>query len=162
MIAIVFLAAGVGDGSAQEYGEIGIAIGETPELVTIEDLNGDPTSLARFVGEKPVLLEFWAKWCENCAALHPQMVETYARFKDRIEVVAIAVAVGQSRSSVLRHLERHPVDYLTLWDAGGKAVRAFLAPATSYVVILDLDGTVVYTGIGPMQDIEAAVLRVVE
>jgi hypothetical protein len=46
-----------------------------------------------------------------------------------------------------------------LWDEGGRAVRAFLAPGTSYIVVLDTEGTVVYTGSGADQDIEAAVLR---
>ena len=47
----------------------------------------------------------------------------------------------------------------TIWDTRGRAVRAFLAPATSYVAILDTDGRVVYTGIGSQQNIEAAVLK---
>ncbi len=148
--------------NAQEYGEIGIARGEKPELVELEDLEGNPVSLAQYVGEKPVLLEFWATWCENCRELLPQMIDTYARYGDRIEYVAIAVAVAQSRRSVKRRLEQEPVDYPTLWDTKGRAVRAFLAPSTSYIVILDASGTVVYTGIGPMQDIEAAVTLALE
>ena len=142
---------------AQEYGDIGIARGEKPALVDVEDLEGNPVNLAQFVGEKLVLLEFWATWCENCAALMPTMIDAYARYHDRIEYVAIAVAVAQSRRSVRRHLEKEPVDWPTLWDGRGNAVRAFLAPTTSYIVILDTNGVVVYTGVGPDQDIEAAV-----
>ena len=143
--------------AGQEYGAIGIAVGARPELVEIEDLDGNAISLADYVGAKPLLIEFWATWCENCRALAPQLIDTYTRYGDRIEYLAIAVAVAQSRRSVKRHLEREPVDYPTLWDTKGRGVRAFLAPATSYVVILDESGEVVYTGIGPQQDIEAAV-----
>ena len=143
---------------AQERGEVGIAVGEVPELVEIEDLDGNALSLAQYVGEKPVLIEFWARWCENCRELLPQMREVYARYSDRIEFVAISVAVAQSQRSVKRHLEKEPVDYPTVWDTRGRATRAFLAPATSYIVILDTSGRVVYTGIGPQQEIEAAVL----
>ena len=50
-----------------------------------------------------------------------------------------------------------PVDFPVLWDEGGRAVRAFLAPGTSYIVVLDEEGIVVYTGSGAGQDIEAAV-----
>lgn len=144
---------------AQLRGEIGIAVGEVPELVEIEDLDGAPIDLTRFVGEKPVLFEFWARWCENCLALKPQMEAAYEAYEDRINFVAIAVAVAQSKRSVKRHLEREPVPFPTIWDTGGRAVRAFLAPATSYIAILDTDGRVVYTGIGAQQDIEAAVLE---
>ncbi len=143
---------------AQARGEIGIAVGEVPELVEIEDLDGNPVDLSQFVGEKPVLFEFWARWCENCLALKPRLDAAHEAYQDRITFVAIAVAVAQSKRSVKRHLEREPVPFPTFWDTGGKAVRAFLAPATSYIAILDKDGRVVYTGIGTAQNIEAAVL----
>ena len=146
-------------GVAQMRGEIGIAVGEVPELVEIEDLDGAPVNLAQFVGEKPVLFEFWARWCENCLALKPQLDAVAEAYEDRMEFVAIAVAVAQSPRSVKRHLEKEPVPFPTLWDTGGRAVRAFLAPATSYIAILDTDGRVVYTGIGSAQDVEAAVLE---
>ena len=145
---------------AQAYGEIGIALGEHPELVEIEDLDGNPVRLAQYEG-RPVLIEFWARWCENCEALLPQMRDVYSRYKDQIEFLAVSVAVAQTPRSIKRHLVEHPVDFPTLWDVGGRAVRAFLAPATSYVVALDEDGQVVYTGTGPEQDIEAAVLRAI-
>lgn len=143
---------------AQTRGEIGIAVGEVPELVEIEDLDGNPVDLSHFVGDKPVLFEFWARWCENCLALKPQLDAAQEAYGGRMEFVAIAVAVAQSKRSVRRHLEREPVPFPTFWDTGGRAVRAFLAPATSYIVILDTDGRVVYTGIGTEQNIEAAVL----
>ena len=143
--------------SAQERGEVGIALGERPELVEIEDLDGNPLRLADYVG-KPLLIEFYARWCENCEALMPQMVDVYDRFRDRIEFLAISVAVSQSPRSVKRALAEHPVDYATVWDEGGRAVRAFLAPATSYIVVLDATGVVTYTGVGPDQNIEAAVM----
>ena len=46
-----------------------------------------------------------------------------------------------------------------LWDGSGAAVRAFQAPGTSYVVMLDARGKVVYTGYGADQDLEQAVRR---
>jgi len=143
-------------------GKIGIAVGETPELVEIEDLDGNPVSLADFAGEKPVLFEFWAYWCENCAELHPHMVEAYNKYSDRIEFVAVGVGVAQSPRRMKRHLaDLEPaVEWSTVFDTRGLAVRAFHAPATSYIAIIDTDGRVVYTGIGPEQDIDAVVREV--
>jgi thiol-disulfide isomerase/thioredoxin len=125
------------------------------------DLAGKPVDLSTIIGQKPVLLEFWATWCTLCAALLPKMEAAHARFGDRVDFVAIAVAVGQTPAAVKRHLARHPIPFRLLWDSDGKAVRAFQAPATSFVVVLDRDGKVAYTGIGEDQDIEGAVKRVV-
>ena len=148
--------------AAQERGELGIALGERPELVEIEDLEGNKVSLEQYVGGRPALIEFWARWCELCEALHPQMVDVQTRYGDRVGFVAVAVAVAQSQRSVRRHLEEKPMGFPVLWDEGGRAVRAFLAPGTSYIVVLDAEGTVVYTGSGANQDIEAAVRRGLE
>ena len=123
-----------------------------------EDLDGNGVNLADYVGGRPALVEFWAIWCELCEALHPQMVEVHARYGDRVGFVAIAVGVAQSQRSVRRHLEDTPAEFPTLWDGRGQAVRAFAAPGTSYIVVLDAEGRVTYTGSGSGQDIEVAVL----
>jgi thiol-disulfide isomerase/thioredoxin len=147
---------------AQDEGDLGIAIGAKPPAVTIEDLDGHPVDLAQVVGKKPVLFEFWATWCPLCRALEPRLQAAQRRYGDQMAFVAIAVAINQSQSSVQRHLARHPLPLRFLWDTNGNAVRAFQAPSTSYVVVLDASGKVAYTGSGDAQDIEAAVRRVVK
>jgi thiol-disulfide isomerase/thioredoxin len=138
---------------------VGIPVGQTPPAVTIEDLDGKPVDLARWVGKKPVIVEFWAAWCPICAELLPRMEAAHKKYGDRVEFLVIAVAVNESQGTVRRHLTRHPMPFTFLWDAGGGAVRAFQAPATSYVAVLDASGKVVYTGVGAEQDIEAALER---
>ena len=140
---------------------VGIPVGQTPPAVTIEDLDGKPVDLARWVGKKPVLVEFWAAWCPICADLLPRMETAHKKYGDRVEFLVIAVAVNESPSTVRRHLTRHPMPFTFLWDAGGSAVRAFQAPATSYVAVLDAGGRVVYTGVGADQDLDAALERAV-
>jgi thiol-disulfide isomerase/thioredoxin len=149
---LLFLAPGLL--SAQDV--IGIPVGETPPAVTLENLDGDTVSLARWVGKKPVIVEFWATWCPICEALLPRMEAAQKKYGDRAEFVVVAVAVNQSKNSVRRHLNRHPMPFTFLWDGNGAAVRAFQAPSTSYIAVLDAKGRVVYTGVGEDQNIEAA------
>jgi len=156
----VLLASVVGLLAAQEE-EAGIPVGATPPAVTLEDLNGKPVELARFIGREPALIEFWATWCPRCRALEPRMTAAHARYGQRVRFIAVAVAVNETRASVRRRLVQHPMPYPYLWDANGSAVRAFQAPTTSYVVVLDAAGKVSYTGVGESQDLEAAVARAV-
>lgn len=148
------------DVAAQE--EIGIPRGSVAQAVTLDDLDGQPVDLGEYFGRKPVLLQFWALWCENCAALAPQMDAAYERFGDRVAFFAVAVGVGQNPRSIRRHLGRHPVPFPVLWDERGAGVRAFMTPTTSYIVIVDAAGKVAYTGVGPSQDIEAAIRTAIE
>jgi thiol-disulfide isomerase/thioredoxin len=138
---------------------IGIPVGQTPPAVMVEDLNGDTVSLARWIGTKPVIVEFWATWCPICEELLPRMEAAQKKYGDKAEFVVVAVAVNQSKSSVRRHIEKHPMPFRFVWDGNGAAVRAFQAPSTSYIAVLDSRGKVVYTGVGEDQNIEAAIQK---
>nr|PZN91566.1 MAG: hypothetical protein DIU52_03105 [bacterium] len=137
--------------------DIGLPIGARPEPVQVEDLDGNPVDLGQFIGKKPVVIEFWATWCPVCKALEPEIHRVHERWGDDVELIIMAIAVNQSQRAVKRHLERNPLPGRVLWDTRGRATRAFQAPTTSYVVVLDADGRVVYTGAGEEQDLVAAV-----
>jgi thiol-disulfide isomerase/thioredoxin len=159
-VAILATVACVAGPLAAQEDQIGIARGATPAAVTIEDLQGQPVDLAQHIGKRPVLIEFWATWCPLCEALFPKIEAAAKTYGDQVDVVVIAVAVNQSKRSILRHLDAHPMAFAKVyWDTNGKATRAFQAPSTSYVVALNAKGTVVYTGLGDDQDIEAAIQR---
>lgn len=156
MVALLLCA---GTAAAQDS-EIGIARGSTPTAPTIEDLDGNPVDLAQWVGKKPVVIEFWATWCPQCEELFPKMAAAAQRSGDKVAYVIVAVGVNQSPRTIKRHLEKHPMPWaIVLWDGNGAAVRAFQAPTTSYVVVLDAAGKVVYTGVGAEQDMAGVVRR---
>lgn len=148
-------------GALQAQDVIGIPIGETPPAVTLENLNGDSVSLAQWIGKKPVIVEFWATWCPICEELLPRMEAAQKKYGDKAEFIVVAVAVNQSKNSVRRHLQKHPMPFTFLWDGNGAAVRAFQVPSTSYIAVLDAGGRVVYTGVGEDQDLEAALQKAV-
>ncbi len=142
--------------------DVGLPLGTQAPAAALEDLDGNAVELLDYVSGRPAVIEFWATWCENCEALQPQMDAVQAQFGDRVSVVAVAVAVSQSVRRVRRHLEEHEPGYPYLYDASGAAVRAYQAPTTSVVVILDADGKVVYTGSGGDQPLLAEVAKLLE
>lgn len=140
--------------------DVGLDLGTTPPVALVQDLAGEAADLSQlFVGKKPVLFEFWATWCPLCAKLLPRMEAAQRRYGGRVEFVVIGVGINQTRQSMQRHLERHPMPFRFYFDNAGAAVRAFEAPTTSYIVALDASGRVVYTGVGSDQDVEAAARR---
>lgn len=138
---------------------IGIPIGQVPPAAQVEDLEGAAVDLSRYVGRRPLVVEFWATWCPICDALLPRMEAAHRRYGDRVDFLVIGVGVNQSRASMRRHVERHPAPFRFFFDARGAAVRAFQAPATGYIVALDAAGRAVYTGAGEDQDVTAAAAR---
>jgi thiol-disulfide isomerase/thioredoxin len=136
---------------------VGLPIGTLAPSATLQDLDGNEVDLLDYVGEDATLIEFWASWCENCETLQPQLDRIHETYGDRLNIVAVAVAVSQSLRRVRRHVEGHDPGYPYLWDHRGAAVRAYEAPTTSVIVILDPEGKVAYTGVGGQQDLLGAV-----
>jgi thiol-disulfide isomerase/thioredoxin len=139
--------------------DLGIEVGAKAPVVSVQSLDGKPVDLGRYIGKTPMLIEFWATWCGNCRELMPAFLSAEKKFGKKVKFVAIAVAINQSPERVRRYLAAHPMPHDFYYDADGKAAGAFDAPATSYVVMLDKTGRVVYTGLGGKQDIEAAIKK---
>lgn len=140
--------------------EAGLAVGTRAPVVTVHDLDGRPVDLGRWVGRKPVLLEWWATWCEQCDVLLPRLRAAREEVGSAVEFVAVNVAVNQSPEKVRRFVARHEVPFTVLYDDQGTSTRAYEAPTTSYVVIVDRAGRVAYTGVGGDQPFLEALRRV--
>ena len=139
--------------------DLGIEVGSKAPSVTVQSLDGKQVDLGRYIGKTPMLIEFWATWCANCRELMPTLLEAEKKFGKKVKFVALAVAINQSPERVRRFIAAHPLPHDTFYDTDGKAAGAFDAPATSYVVVLDKTGRVVYTGLDGKQDLEAALKK---
>ena len=124
-----------------------LAVGGAVPAVTVADLSGRSVRLAPAPG-KPMLIEFWATWCPVCEKLEPTMKAMHAKYGSRVQFAAIAVNVNESSARVVRHVTQRSLAYPVYFDASGTATNAFDVPATSYVVIVDRNGKVAYTGTG--------------
>lgn len=139
--------------------ESGIAVGSQAPAAMVESLDGQPVDLGQYIGKGPVLLQFWATWCENCRALEPRMQAAVQKYGDKVKIVAVAVSVNQSVERIKAFRDRHKMAQEIVYDRKGWATDAYEVPATSYIVVIDARGKVVYTGLGSDQDIDAAIQK---
>ena len=158
--AVALVASVVGVGCRLSAQDIGLEVGTlAPASAAVETLDGKPADLSTYVGKTPVLLEFWATWCGNCAELEPTMKAMHAKYGSRVAFVGVAVSVNQSPERVKLYVDKHAIPWTNVFDRRGNASGAYDAPATSYVVVLDKAGKVVYTGLGGKQDLESAIRK---
>lgn len=139
--------------------DIGLEIGTVAPGAKVETLDGKPVDLAEYVGKRPVVMEFWATWCGNCEALEPTLKAMYAKYGAKVAFIGVGVSVNQSPERIKAYVAKHKLPWIQLYDRKGNASGAYDAPATSYVVVLDAAGKVVYTGLGGKQDIEGAIRK---
>lgn len=132
--------------------QISLPMGTVAPAASLEDLDGNPVQILDYIGKgKPTLVEFWATWCGVCRRLQPEMDRVNSTYGDRVNIVAVAVAVSQTPERVRQHVESEGTEYVYLWDGEGEAVRNYEAQGTGIVLIFDQEGRVVYNGTGASQ-----------
>lgn len=139
--------------------ESGIDVGTRAPAAAVQTLDGKAADLSTYVGRGPVLMEFWATWCPNCKELEPALLAAQKKYSGKVRFVGVAVSVNQSPARLKAYVAKHGIRHDILFDANGKAAEAYDVPATSYVVVLNAKGNVVYTGLGGKQDLEAAIKK---
>jgi thiol-disulfide isomerase/thioredoxin len=137
-----------------------LEVGVQAPRVVVHDLDGKPVDLGRYIGQKPVLLEFWATWCESCQELLPRMRAAQKQYGSTVEFIGINVAVNQTPAGVRQYMQTAEPGFRALYDDEGTSTRAYHVPATSYVLIIDRAGKIAYTGIGGTQSFDRVLRRV--
>lgn len=141
----------------------GIELGATAPAAAVSTLDGKPANLSQHIGKKPVVMEFWATWCPVCKELEPAMAGLFAKYGTKVTFVNVAVSVNQRPALVKRYIAKHKMGGIHYFDTKGDATGGYDVPATSYVVVIDKSGKIVYTGVGGDQGpkIEAVLKKLI-
>lgn len=138
-------------------------LGSTAPAAVVSTLDGRAANLSEHLGKSPVVMEFWATWCPVCKELEPAMAALTTKYTGKVTFVNVAVSVNQSPALVQRFVTAHKMGGIHYFDTRGDATGVYDVPATSYVVVIDKAGKVVYTGVGGDQGpkIEAAIRKLI-
>ena len=139
--------------------DLGIAVGKRAPAAVVNTLDGKSVDLGAYVGKTPMFIEFWAVWCPNCRHLEPALIAAEKKYGSRMKFIGVAVAINQTTERVKLYTEKHGLKHQIVFDTEGNAAEAYDAPATSYVVVVDRTGKIVYTGVGGDQNLEAAIKK---
>jgi thiol-disulfide isomerase/thioredoxin len=137
--------------------EGGIAVGTMAPAAAVQTLDGKAADLSQYIGKTPVVLEFWATWCPLCKKLEPAMQAAREKYAGRVTFVSVGVKDNQTAEKQMAYVKEMRMAGSFVFDRDGKAVAAYQAPHTSYIVVIDKGGKVVYTGVGPEQNVDVAV-----
>ena len=116
---------------------------------TLKDLNGNEISLSDYEG-KVLFLNFWATWCAACVVEMPSMENLNGRLKDR-DFVMVAINTQESDTQVKAFFEKMKLSFTALLDSNGEVAAGFAVNALPTTFVLDKDGRIVGTAIGPRE-----------
>lgn len=109
LLALVLLLACGGDSSGNDSGESEKELAaDFPITVTQgqDILGGEELAMASLVGEKPIIMNFWAAECPPCRAELPEFQKFYGEYHDRVLVLGIDLGqfTGQGTTEQGRQL----------------------------------------------------------
>lgn len=141
--------------------DMGIKVGTRAPAAAVESMDGVAMDLGTMYGEMPVVLEFYETRCPLCSELEPAMQAARANYAGKVQFVSVGVPSNQSPEKQKAYADKAGLGGQFVFDKAGMAMKAFAVPHTSYVVVIDKGGKVVYTGVGAEQDIDAAVMQAI-
>jgi thiol-disulfide isomerase/thioredoxin len=114
------------------------AAGRPVPKLELNDLSGKPWSLAALRGQ-PVVMNFWATWCEPCRSEMPSL-ELMAQRHEKDGLVVLAVNYQEPIPAIKRFLETQLVTLPILLDRDGEATTAWTPRVFPTTVLIDRQG----------------------
>jgi cytochrome c biogenesis protein CcmG/thiol:disulfide interchange protein DsbE len=94
---------------------------------------------------KPVVLNFWASWCDPCKQEAPELARTARRFTN---VAFLGVGILDGRDEGLAYVRKYGIPYRNVRDARGVVAKKYAVTGAPETVFIDRDGNVVGKYIG--------------
>jgi len=137
---------GLGDVSSPLIGK------PAPDFTLAKLSEGGNLRLSDFKG-KPVILNFWASWCDPCNAEAPFLQKTWATRLQKQGAVLIGIDGQEKASAAQAFLQKYKIGYPNVQDTldGSIGIRYGVAgfPTT---IFIDPNGTVVAKSIAALDE----------
>ncbi len=138
-------------------------VGDQAPAFEATSLDGERTvALADYAGQT-ILVNLWATWCAPCRLETPYLQSIYEENKDRgLMVVGVSVDSPSALDSVNDFLEEMGVTYDILLDPDMVSTDVFAAIGLPASFLIDGDGVVRFTRLGPIAEGDPDFLEALE
>lgn len=112
---------------------------------SLRDTNGKTVRLSDYLGQRVILLSFWATWCGPCAVELPQLQRIYAAHAAAgLVVLGISMDGPDTAADVAPRARRYGLQFPVLLDEETRVVRQYNPKrAAPYTLLIDRRGVIV-------------------
>ena len=99
---------------------------------------------------KPVVINFWASWCDPCRAEAAEFVRTAKQYGTSVQFLGMALLDG--RDAATAYMATYHVPYASVMDAHGDTSKDYGVTGVPETVFIDASGVIVGHYIGAFKD----------
>lgn len=111
--------------------------------------------------EKPLLLNFWASWCDPCKEEAPALADLASKYSEKLDVYAVNVTQYDKIDKVKEFVETYNFTFPVLLDEKEEVFRKFNGAAFPTNVLIDKNGVIQELVIGALsaEELEAKIRK---
>ena len=125
-------------------------------------LNGKYAKLYDFLKDGPMIIDFWATWCEPCKKQMRYLDLFHNHFKDLgFKVLTVNTDTPKSMSKVKPYVRTKGFEFNVAVDPNSQIKKKMKIQQMPTTIIVDQDGTVVYRHKGYVPGDEVGILKAI-
>jgi len=136
-------------------------VGQPAPNFSVSSLEGERFQLADHLGQKVIVLDFWATWCGPCTAALPGLAKVANRFAGR-DVLVLAVNQGEQASVVQDHLSNAELELSVLLDPRGSIGQRYAVEGLPTTAVIGKDKRVQVVHVGFSRGMEQQLTSEIE
>ena len=122
---------------------------------SLQNTKGEKFTLSENLGQKPIVLVFWATWCTPCKKELDEQRPLFDSLTAKgAEVVLVAIDNQKSQARVKPYVESKGYKWTVLMDPAQEVLKRYGGINVPYTIVLDRDGNVKYKTRGAIKDAE--------
>ena len=111
--------------------------------------DGNVVRLADYFG-KPIILNFWASWCDACKRGMPAFQEVYEKYGDEIHFIMLNCTIGDSETDAKALIEENGYTFPVYFDTTSLGAYSYGASSIPLTYFIDGEGNLLAYYMGAM------------
>ncbi len=123
-------------------------------------LDGSYAKLYDFLKDGPMIIDFWATWCEPCKKQMYHLNKFHQHFKDAgFKVLTVNTDTPKSMGKVKSYIRSKKFKFLVAVDPNGQVKKKLKAELMPTTILVDKEGAVLYRHQGYYPGDEEKILK---